>query len=288
MSSALPRHAAVDPTPCWASKGSPMPAEARRIGAVVSLAFAFVSSATVAPAWGSCECDAIVEAQGFSFYQHETCSDEGDGDMHPENARAVVLGIQLWRSIPSHPGLASALRRGGVNLIRIGRGPFTDGAATTKQHLPAGLLDSLSTFFASLDRESTVVLFAVQLGAFRSASGATRLRVDLDRLWPAEDGDDPDERDSALTVDWRLSSCVEARRPRLYALPPGPDSLHRVCWGLFVERGDALRAARWIERIEGVRGTVSALEATPTMIGTVLRQSTWRPPNWSVRARVSR
>ena len=262
--------------------GHPRPSPERPAWAPILAACGWATAliaALAGPAQTSCECDVNVESRGFAFYHHETCPFEGDA-LVIEQARAAIFGVHLWRALPDHPALAAAWRHGGIELWQTGDGPIVDGAASTTHHLAPGVLDSLAGLFSSIGRESTVVLHAVRLGAFRSQAGADRLRLQLDELWPKEYEEETEDRDTTRTVDWQFTSCVTTRRPRLYVLPPGPDSLHRVCWGLYVDRADAVRAAKWIERLEGVRGQVFAVEASPAVILNVLEQASWRPSNY--------
>jgi len=99
----------------------------------------------------------------------------------------------------------------------------------------------------------------------------------LDDLRPSVDEGDPDQRDPALTRDWRLSTCAYTARPNLFILPAkaGPDPW-RVCYGLFLDRGDAARAAYRLRRARRMSTVIQTLPFSRDLLQAAISQ-------WHVR-----
>ena len=225
-----------------------------------------------------------VETNDFAVHCYQTCgytdtsySQVDWTHLRDCHTRALRFSANLWKRLRVDAGLQTLARHSRLDIETSG---WSDTLRRDDVNAVPGvspqLGDSLLRVFREIDRDTGAVLYTVQLGVFRDRRKADALYRHLDDLRPSLDDDrDPDLRDSTLTVDWWLETCVDTARPNLFVMPDDMKSgPWRVSFGLFIDRGDAERAARSLRRGHGVVGVVRTLPLTRDLVQAAVGQ--WR------------
>jgi len=232
----------------------------------------------------SCECVLVVEGADFRARCYQTCGYEdtsysevawrGVTECH---ARALRFAANLWKRLQHDPAFRSLAGR--TPLIFEPVYGWSDTLGRHDWQAPPGLrpatVDSLLGVFREIDRARSATVFTVRLGLFVERSRAEARWRDLHDLRPPNEN--PDYRDPAFTVDWRLSTCAYTARPNLFVLPDGAGAgPWRVCYGLFLDRGDAARAAYRLRRARRMSTVIQALPFSRDLLQAAVSQ-------WHVR-----
>ncbi len=238
--------------------------------------------ASTRSAQASCECVLVTEAAEFGAHCYQTCGSEDTSSSGIDwrrltecHVRALKFAAKLWDRLQRDPVLRRVAHRTPLSFGRVygWSGTLTLDDWQAPSALPTATVDSLLRVFREIDRDSSATLFTVQLGLFRVRSRAESLWRQLDDLRPSDDGGDPDLRDTTLTVDWRLSTCVDTARPNLFIWPtaaaPGP---WRVYFGLFIDRGDAERMASRLRRVHRLSVVVQAVPLSRDLVQAAISQ----------------
>lgn len=249
-----------------------------------------VAFAGTLPASASCECDLAVESTELAIYSHETCGHMDTTyttvdwrNLTDRQIHALMFGTRLAKQLREDSGLRDLARRfrltfGWTHVWSDTLGP---GDWDAPRALSATTMDSLLRVFRRIDRDGEAVLHTVRLGAFRQRRNAEALTRRLDDLrMPLDGEEDADLRDTTRTVDWWHSTCVNTARPELFIAPPDSSGFWTVDYGLFIDAGDAQRAAERLRREHRVQPFVRALPFDPEVVRAAIRQ-------WSVRGMVN-
>jgi hypothetical protein len=230
----------------------------------------------------SCECILITEAAEFSVHCYQTCGYADTGYSETDwrgvtdcHARALRFASNLLERLQHDPVLRRIARRTPLNFGRVYGWSDTLGLDDWQppSGLPSETADSLLQVFREIDRDSSAILFTVQLGLFGKRSRAEALLQQLDDLRPSIDEGDPDLRDSTLTVDWRLSTCAYTVRPNLFICPTATESgPWRACYGLFIDRADATRIASRLRRSYKLSVVVQPLPFSRDLVQAAISQ----------------